>query len=140
MEARNPKWREYTQFKMDKNKFMKHIGFEFTDILPGKTVGKLVFQEFHEQQNGYLHGGMTSTILDMVCGFAAYTLVEQDQQVFTVESKVNYYNRGMGKEYFAEGRVDKAGKRFHFCEGEIFYFEGDKKITVAKCTTTMAVL
>jgi acyl-coenzyme A thioesterase PaaI-like protein len=46
----------------------------------------------------------------------------------------------MGKKYFAEGRVDKAGKRFHFCEGMIYYFENDEKIIVAKCTTTMAVV
>ena len=140
MESRNENWLAYTQQMIDRNKFLKHIGFEFTELKAGKTKGKLVFQEFHEQQNGYLHGGMTSTILDMVCGYAAYSMVEQGHLVFTVESKCSYYNRGMGKEFFAEGWVDKPGKHFHFCEGVIYYFEGGKKIIVAKSTTTMAVV
>ena len=140
MEARNKNWEEYVRFKIGKNKFGPHIGLVFTDLHPGFVKAHLPFQAIHEQQNGFLHGGISAAILDMVCGFASYTLVEQEQQVFTVETKCVYYNKRMGTEFFAEGRVDKAGKRFHFCEGEIYYFENEKKITVAKCTTTMAVV
>jgi uncharacterized protein (TIGR00369 family) len=140
MKSRNPEWEKYLQFKLSKNKFLSFLGFRFTHYEPGFTLGELDFEEKHEQQNGYLHGGVSSAILDMTCGFASYTLVDEGQQVFTVESKVTYYNKGTSKKYFAEGRVDKAGKRFHFCEGMIYYFENDEKIIVAKCTTTMAVV
>lgn len=140
MKALNNNWEEYVRFKISKNKFAPHIGLEFTELKPGFVKAHLPFQPIHEQQNGFLHGGVSSAILDMVCGFASYSLVEQEQQVFTVETKCVYYNKGAGQMFFAEGRVDKAGKRFHFCEGEIYYFEDHKKITVAKCTTTMAVV
>jgi uncharacterized protein (TIGR00369 family) len=140
MKSKNPNWLSYTEYKMSVNKFMHLIGFKFTSIEEGKTVGVLAFDERHEQQNGFLHGGISSAILDMVTGFASYTLVGENKQVFTVESKVCYYNKGKGTEYFAEGRVDKAGRSFHFCEGEIYYINNNEKIIVAKSTTTMAIV
>ena len=99
MKSRNENWLAYTQEMIGRNKFLKHIGFEFIELNEGRTKGRLLFQDFHEQQNGYLHGGMTSTILDMVCGYAAYSMVEHSHLVFTVESKCTYYNRGIGKNF-----------------------------------------
>jgi uncharacterized protein (TIGR00369 family) len=140
MTPRNEKWKEYTEYKIARNKFHKLLGLRFTKIEPGHIEAELDFAEIHEQQNGYLHGGVTSAICDMVSGFASYSLVEQDQQVFTVECKVSYYNPGISDRFYAVGRVDKAGKRFHFCDSEIYYLKDGKKVTVAKSTTTMAVL
>jgi uncharacterized protein (TIGR00369 family) len=140
MEARNNSWREYTQYKIDRNKFINHLGFVFTSIEPGRIEGALEFKEFHEQQNGYLHGGITSTLCDMVSGFASYTLVEQDQQVFTVECKVSYLNPGIAEKFFARGWVVKAGKRFHFCESEVYYLKDRKEVIIAKGSTTMGVI
>jgi acyl-coenzyme A thioesterase PaaI-like protein len=76
----------------------------------------------------------------MVSGFASYTMVEKDQQVFTVECKVSYYNPGIADRFFARGWVEKAGKRFHFSASEVYYIKNGEKVTVAKSTTTMAVI
>ena len=140
MKPRNDKWREYVDYKISRNKFHKLLGLAFTKIEPGLIEAELVFEEKHEQQNGYLHGGVTSAICDMVSGFASYTLVEQDQQVFTVECKVSYYNPGVAERFYARGWVDKAGKRFHFCMSELYYMKGEEKVIVAKSSTTMAVV
>lgn len=138
--ARNPEFEAYTRFKMGKNKFLQFIGFEITVIEPGYIEGVLQFTEIHEQQNGWLHGGVTSAILDMVEGFAAYTLVEDGQQVFTADARASYYNPGIAQTFYARGWVDKAGKRFHFCEGELYYLKDGEKVIVAKGSSTMAVI
>jgi uncharacterized protein (TIGR00369 family) len=140
MQSRNPDWKEYLEYKISRNKFHKHLGLEFTSLGEGRIEAKLDFTDVHEQQNGYLHGGVTSAICDMVAGFASYTLVEQGQQVFTVECKVCYYNPGVADTFYAVGRVDKVGKRFHFCESEVYYHKEGERVTVAKSTTTMAVI
>ena len=140
MKSRNDKWREYVEYKISRNKFHQLLGLEFVNIQPGLIEAELIFEEKHEQQNGYLHGGVTSAICDMVSGFASYSLVEQDQQVFTVECKVSYYNPGIAKKFYAKGWVDKAGKRFHFSASELYYYKGEEKVIVAKSTTTMAVV
>jgi len=140
MEARNPEFRKYTELKISKNKFMKWLGFEITKIEPGYLEGEMEFKEMHEQQNGWLHGGVTSTILDMIQGFAAYSLVEDGQKVFTVEAKISYFNPGIAQKFYAKGGVVKPGKRFHFCEAEIYYIKEGEEITVAKGSATMAVI
>ncbi len=127
--------------RIDANKFAPFLGFEITEINEGEIAGELDFKPHHQQQNGYLHGGITSAILDMVEGFAAYSMVREGDLVFTVEAKIAYLNRGMGKKFFAKGWVMKPGKRFHFCEGELWYEDdGGKKIIVAKGSATMAVI
>ena len=139
-ESRNPKFKEYVEFKIGRNKFIKVLGFEITKIEAGYMEGHLEFKEMHQQQNGWLHGGVTSAILDMVQGFAAYSLVEEGQQVFTVEAKISYYNPGIANNFYSRGYVVKPGKRFHFCEGEIYYLKEDgTEVIVAKGSSTMAV-
>ena len=140
MQPRNVNWKEYVEYKIARNKFSKFIGLEFVNVQPGLIEAELVFNENLQQQNGYLHGGVTSAICDMVSGFASYTMVEQDQQVFTVECKVSYYNPGNSDEFYASGWVAKAGKRFHFSESEVYYLKDGDKVTVAKGSTTMAVV
>jgi uncharacterized protein (TIGR00369 family) len=140
MQPRNSKWKEYLEYKIARNKFHKFLGLDFVNVQPGLIEAELIFREDLEQQNGYLHGGVTSAICDMVSGFASYTMVEQDQQVFTVECKVSYYNPGIADKFYAKGWVEKAGKRFHFSASEIYYIKDGEKVTVAKSSTTMAVL
>jgi uncharacterized protein (TIGR00369 family) len=140
LEARNPKYKEYTELMISRNKFMQWMGFVITKIEPGYIEGELDFKEMHHQQNGWLHGGVTSTILDMVQGFGAYSMVEDGQKVFTVEAKISYFNPGRADKFYSRGGVVKAGKRFHFCEGELFYIKDGEEITVAKGSATMAVI
>lgn len=140
LESRNPKYQEYTQLMITRNKFIHWLGFEIKTIEPGYIEGQLIFKEMHQQQNGWLHGGITSAILDMVEGFAAYSMVEEGQKVFTAEAKVSYYNPGISDTFYARGWVAKPGKRFHFCEGELYYLNNGEEVIVAKGSTTMAVI
>lgn len=119
---------------------MQQLGFELTDIEPGKVTGIMPMTEMHEQQNGFLHGGVISTLCDMGCGFAAYSLVEEGVQVFTTELKVSYLRPGIGNKAIVKGWVLKPGSMFHFCESEL-YMEKDGVLTlIAKATSTMAVV
>jgi uncharacterized protein (TIGR00369 family) len=140
-EPRNPNFKEYLEFKLSKNKFIRYIGMEITKIEPGYLEGEIAFKENLEQQNGWLHGGVTSAMLDMIQGFSSYSLVEEGQQVFTVEAKISYYNPGTANKFFIRGGVVKPGRRFHFCEGEVYYMKEDgTEVIVAKGSATMAVV
>ncbi|MES2622110.1 MAG: PaaI family thioesterase [Bacteroidota bacterium] len=140
MEVRNPKFKEYVELMVSRNKFINLLGFEITKIEPGYLEGQLEFKEFHHQQNGWLHGGVTSTILDMIQGFASYSMVEEGQKVFTVEAKISYLNPGIAGIFFSRGGVIKPGKRFHFCEAEVYYLKDGEEVIVAKGSSTMAIL
>lgn len=138
--SRNPNYESYVRLKIDRNKFMQSIGFQIDEIKEGAVSGFLDVQEMHEQQNGFVHGGIISSLCDMACGFAAYSLVEEGVQVFTVEIKVSYLRPGIGEKILAKGWVLKAGKQFHNCEAELYILRGGVSKLIAKASSTMAVL
>ncbi|WMN06995.1 PaaI family thioesterase [Marivirga arenosa] len=125
---------------LERQEFMKHIGFDLSVIEEGRTEGWLDIKQIHKQQKGLVHGGVTATIADIVAGFAAYTTVPMDCHVVTAEIKVSYFKAGTGEKLHAIGTVIKKGRKLNFCEAEIYAVEGDKKSLIAKATTTMAVI
>lgn len=140
VKSRNPRFREYIQLKIERNEFLHALGFKINAVEVGRVEGTLAFDRKHEQQNGYFHGGVISSLCDIVCGYSAYSLVEEGEQVFTVEIKVSYFRKGIGERLIASGQVVKAGNNFHFCEAEVFAeYKGVRKL-VAKATSTMAVV
>ena len=140
MKPRNPEFRAYTQAKIELNQYMKYLGFQITTIEAGLIEGELEFKTHHQQQDGWVHGGVTSALCDIVAGYASYTMLEEGQRVVTAEIKISYYNPGRGDKIYARGRVLKAGRRFIFAESEVYVIEAEEEKTVARATTTMAVL
>jgi len=126
--------------KLEGQHFMHHIGFRITDIQPGEITGEMDLVAFTRQQLGFLHGGVTATVADIVAGFAAYSLTPLHQHVVTADINIMYYKPGTGNRLRAVGCVKKAGSKIHFCESEVWVEqEGDWQI-VARSTSTMAVI
>jgi uncharacterized protein (TIGR00369 family) len=125
---------------LERQEFMKHIGFDLSVIEEGRTEGWLEIKPIHKQQKGLVHGGVTATLADIVAGFAAYTTVPSDHHVVTAEIKVSYFKAGMGDKLHAIGYVVKRGRKLNFCEAEIWSVSGEKRDLIAKATTTMAVI
>ena len=84
-------YKERIEKFLERQEFMKHIGFNLNIIEEGRTEGWLDIKEIHKQQKGLVHGGVTATVADIVAGFAAYTLVPMDCHVVTAEIKISYF-------------------------------------------------
>lgn len=138
--TRNPDYKAYVLERVAKNKLMPAIGFHIDTVEEGLIEGSMTFAEMHQQQNGFLHGGISAALCDIVSGFASYSLVEKGQKVFTVEAKVSYYHKGNADMIYAKGWVMKSGKRFHFCESEVYEMHGEEKVIIAKGNCTMCVI
>ncbi len=102
---------------------------------------RLPFDNRLTQQNGYLHAGVVTTMLDSACGYAAFTLVPAGSNILSVEFKVNLLSPAKGDAFLATGRVLKAGKALTICEGELTATEGEgEEKVVAIMTATMMVM
>jgi uncharacterized protein (TIGR00369 family) len=123
---------------LEKQHFMNLIGFKITQINEGEVEGELDLEEKHMQHFGLLHGGVTATLSDIVAGFAAYTLVEINEKVVTVDLRISYLNPGIGSKLKAKGSVLKRGAKLIFCESEIFIFNNNNWTLIAKSSSTMA--
>jgi uncharacterized protein (TIGR00369 family) len=120
---------------------MNYIGFEITNIAEGVITGQLILREEHRQHKGFVHGGLTATIADIVSGFAAATLVPKDHHVVTVEMKVSYLNPGVGDKLIARGWVLKQGQKLNFCEAEVYCIKDtEEPVLIAKASATMATI
>ena len=136
----NPEFKSRVENFLERQHFMKMIGFQLNVIEAGSTEGWLELKQEHQQQTGLVHGGVTATVADIVAGFAAYTLVPEDHHVVTGELKVSYFNPGKGDRLYAKGWVIKQGRKLNFCEAEVWCLKGDQKTLIAKATTTMATI
>ena len=140
LKTQNPDFKKTIQQKLKNNHFSHLIGFHLTKIKAGSIEGEMKILHHHQQQNGFVHGGVASTVCDIVAGFAAFSLVSNNEFVVTAEIKISYLNPGIGKKLIARGWVLKAGSKIHFCESEVWSIDGKKKTLIAKATASMAVV
>lgn len=139
-QVKNPKFKERVEEKLKGQAFMRLMGMSIDSIEAGEVRGSVPFTADLQQQDGIMHGGALATAADIVAGFAAYTLVSEEERVVTAEIKISYYRAAKGEKIEAIGRVQKAGKQFHFVESELYAINGDERKLVVKANTTMAVI
>jgi uncharacterized protein (TIGR00369 family) len=120
--------------------FMHLMGFNLTEIEEGKIVGEMDLSQKHMQQYGYVHGGVTATILDITMGFAAYTLMPVGKGVVTANISVDYLNPGDGTKIVAIGEVEKPGGKMVFTTGRVFIEKDGKRKQIASARAVMAVI
>jgi uncharacterized protein (TIGR00369 family) len=125
---------------LERQYFMKHIGFDLNVIEKGRAEGEMQIQTIHHQQRGLVHGGVIATIADITAGFAAYTMVPEDHHVVTGEIKVSYLNPGVGSKLRSVGWVLKSGRKLQFCEAEVYDIRREGEILIAKASASMVVI
>ena len=89
------------------------------------------------QQDGFLHAGIVTTIVDSACGYAALTLMAVDARVLSVEFKLNFLAPAVGDRFIARGRVARAGRTITVCTGEVVALTGDAERSIALMQATM---
>jgi uncharacterized protein (TIGR00369 family) len=120
-----------------KQAFMSTLGAELTAVSPGGVEIRLPFSANLTQQNGYLHAGAITAVLDSACGYAAMTLAADDRDVLSVEFKVNLLSPSVGEVFMARAVVKKAGRTLTVCTADAFAIIGGKEKTVATMLATM---
>jgi len=136
----NPDFKSRIEKFLERQHFMKLVGFDLNVIEAGRTEGWLDLTQDHQQQTGLVHGGVTATLADIVAGFAAVTVVAEDQHVVTGEIKISYFTPGKGQKLHAKGWVVKQGRKMSFCEAEVWSVDGEERTLIAKASTTMVTI
>jgi uncharacterized protein (TIGR00369 family) len=123
-----------------KQAFMSTLGAELTAVGEGVVEIRLPFSSSLTQQDGYLHAGAVTAVLDSACGYAALSVAPADHEVLTVEFKVNLLAPAAGKVFIAKAQVKRAGRKLTVCTADVFALRGDKqKVVATMLATIMAV-
>ena len=116
---------------------MQTIGAKLASIRPGEVHVTLPFDASLVQQQGFLHAGVVTMILDTACGYAALTRMPPEADVVCVELKVNFLSPAVGARFEAVGKVLKPGRTLTVCAGTVEGVNGDVRKLVACSQTTM---
>ena len=140
MEVRNPAYRERVAAIVNDAEFTRWLGLELVDTGPGWCETRLPLARHHCQQDGYVHAGVQATVADHTAGCAAFTLVDAEQIVLTVEFKLNLLRPAQGRLLSCRSEVLRGGRTLIVAESWIRTGEDrDTAKLCAKATVTLAV-
>tara|TARA_Y100000815_G_scaffold203393_1_gene187081 strand:+ start:284 stop:667 length:384 start_codon:yes stop_codon:yes gene_type:complete len=117
---------------------MHTLGAVLGRVNPGEVEIEMPYRADLSQQHGFIHGGITTAILDSACGYAAFSLSGPDTAVLTVEYKVNFIAPAKGERFVARGEVVRPGASVTVCKGDVVAIEdGEEKLVTTILTTLM---
>jgi uncharacterized protein (TIGR00369 family) len=119
---------------------METLGARLTRVAPGEVDIELPFRAGLTQQNGFIHAGILSAVLDSACGYAAFTLMPADAGVLSIEFKVNLLAPAEGERFLIRGRVVRAGRTISVCTGDAYAVREGRERHVATMTGTMMTM
>ncbi|MFC1664639.1 PaaI family thioesterase [Pseudomonadota bacterium] len=116
---------------------MKTINASILSIRPGEVELECPFHKNLTQQNGFIHAGIVSTLLDNAGGYAAFSLMPENAAVLTIEFKVNLLSPAKGEKFLAIGKVIKPGKNITAAGAKLYAHSNDNQKLVATMVGTM---
>ncbi len=120
-----------------KQALMSTLGAEMTSIERGAVEIRCGFDARLTQQNGFVHAGVITSILDSACGYAALSVAPSHGEVLTVEFKVNLLAPAEGDAFVARAGVKRAGKTLTICSADCFAVKSGHEKLVATMLATM---
>lgn len=139
-EPKDPDFRQRVTRSFDEQAVMKILNARLVAVEPGEVQIEIPYQPSLTQQDGFIHAGISSTIMDSACGYAAFTLMPSEARVLTIEFKINLLAPAAGERFCAHGRVRKPGRSVFVSEGELYaHADGEDKLVATMVGTLMAV-
>lgn len=140
MQPCDPHYAERVRSSFAKQNVMTVLGARITRLEPGAVDLEMAHDARLTQQDGYLHAGIVTTLVDSAGGYAAFTLMPADASVLSVEFKLNFMAPAKGERYTGKGRVVRAGKTITVVSFEVVAHQGGQETVCATGLATMMCL
>ena len=115
----------------------KLIGFEMTEVEPGRVVFEMDAGPQHSSPLGTVHGGIVCDLVDAAMGCAHASQLEDGETFTTLELKINFLKPVWEGHLVAEGKAIKSGRTIGLVEGRVTDESGS---LVAYATSTCMTL
>lgn len=123
--VRDPDFAERVATSFSRQTLLALLGAELKCVEPGRVDISLEYRHDILQQHDFIHGGAVATIADTAAGYAAMTLAEPEEEVLTVEFKVNFCAPAIGESLRATGLVLRHGRTLILTECSVYAVAGD---------------
>lgn len=117
--------------------FMTTLGASLRSVKPGAVEIEMLFRAELTQQDGFMHAGAITSVLDSACGYAALSVAPEGANVLSVEFKVNLLSPAVGERFVARALVKRAGRQISVCSADAFAVRGKEEKLVATMLATI---
>ena len=136
-EALDPKFQAAIEDWMkNKNPFWALLGMELLEIKKGWSKVRLPIEEKLCNAIGLVHGGAIFSAADSAVGMALIGLTDRDENISTLEMKINYMKPVKGKEIIAAAKIIHRGG--HTAIGDVAVRDGENNL-ISKGLATYAI-
>lgn len=139
-EPRDPDFKARVAQSFAQQSIMQTIGASLLDVIAGQVEIELPFDQRLTQQDGFIHAGVSATIMDSACGYAALSLMPENARVLSIEFKINLLAPAAGDRFVAVGKVIKPGRSVFVAEAQLFASSRDSRQLVATMGATLMAL
>lgn len=121
-------------------KFMATLGASVSVSGKGNVEIEFPYHAALTQQNGFVHAGAITSILDSACGYAALSVAPPGCDVLSAEFKTNLLAPAVGDRFVARATVKRAGKTLIVCAADCFaQRNGSDKLVATMLGTIMVI-
>ncbi|MFD1744683.1 PaaI family thioesterase [Rhizobium helianthi] len=133
-------FRERVTRSYERQQFMRTLGAELTRVEHAMVEIEMPFNPKLTQQHGFLHAGVISAALDAACGYAAYTVIDPEASILTIEFKVNLMSPGRGDRFLFRGEITKPGSTIIVADGRAYALSNGPAKLIASMSGSMMVI
>jgi uncharacterized protein (TIGR00369 family) len=120
--------------------FVKNCGIRLVAMQRGRAESVLEVTPAHTQQDGFVHAGVIATMADHTAGYAAFSVVDEERRILTMEFNINYLRPALGPGLVCRSRLLKEGRQVLVAESEVYDLrDGREKLAAKAMVTLMAV-
>ena len=136
-EELNPRFKEsLLNWMQTKNPFWSLLGMELVEIKKGWAKIRLPFTEKLANGIGVAHGGAIFSPADSAVGMALVGMLEKDENISTLEMKINYLRPFNSGEIVAEAKIIHKGTMTAIGDVDV---RDEKDNLIAKGLVTYAI-
>ena len=125
------------QASFNRQSMMVTFGAQLDEVARGSATLSAPILPGSRQQQGFAHAALTFGLGDSAAGYAALTMIPEDQEVVTAEIKINLIAPAKGDRLIARGRVIKPGRRLIVVTSEVASVSDGDETLVAILQGTM---
>ena len=119
-----------------RNPFWALLGMELVEIKKGWAVVRLPIEDKLTNAIGLVHGGAIFSAADSAVGMALVGMTNRDENISTLEMKINFMKPVKGKAIIAEARIIHRGSQTAIGDVEV---RDDDRNLISKGLATYAI-
>ena len=133
----NPNFIEVTKQFLMAMPIAQHLGFDITDVAPGRFEITQPFRPELSFREGTFQAGPIGTLADMAAACAGATMLPDGWAASTIDYTLKLLAPAVGEKLVARGRVLRSGRTLSVAAADVFSIRNGKETLCATALTTI---